>query len=309
MGERSAALVVGADGIIGRALVTRLRRAGADVCATTRRPNARGRLRVDLAGDPTRWQLPPRASVAYLCAAMTSVEECEVRPQDSWTVNVDRTVALAERLVGRGVFVVFLSTDLVFDGSRPRRGSDESVSPRTEYGRQKAEAERRLGALGDAVAVVRLSKVFGPTVPLLAAWVDALRRRQVIRPFADMVLAPVPLGFTTDVLERVGTLRLAGLTQVSGPEDVSYEDLARYIAKRLVVPPALIHPMKAVEAGISPEAVSAYTTLDLTRLRSELGMVPPDVWSVVDAVLADYGVNARVPVVGDGTATPVHAGR
>jgi len=286
-GEETA-LVIGSDGSIGRALTEELRGAGKAVAETTRRralPFSADRTFLDLNDDMSCWEPPGDVAVAYLCAGVSSLERCRVVPRESARVNVDHTVALAERLVARGTFVVFPSTNLVFDGTRPHRRAEDPVCPRTEYGRQKADAERRLLALGESVAVVRLSKVLGPAVPLLSSWVLALRNNRVVHPFSDVVFSPVPLTFTVQLLRRIGELRLPGVVQISGTEDITYEQVARRAAERIGVCHRLVRPVTSNEAGVCLEAVPSHTTLDTTRLRAELFVEPPDVWSTVDSVL------------------------
>ena len=85
---------------------------------------------------------------------------------------------LAQALSASGAFPVLLSTNLVFDGTVPYRGPDDPVCPRTEYGRQKAAAERAVLAAGGAV--VRLTKVLGPDDPLVTGWVARLRRGEPV---------------------------------------------------------------------------------------------------------------------------------
>jgi dTDP-4-dehydrorhamnose reductase len=281
------ALVVGCDGLIGRALVDHLSAAGVAVTETSRRRDSCGSRRVllDLAGDVADWQIPSATSLAFLCAGVTALGECRARPAASRRINVEQTVALAERLIAGGAFVVFLSTNLVFDGMRAYRAADEPVSPRTEYGRQKADAERRLLALGDSVAIVRLSKVVDRTTPLLAGWMRALLDGREIRPLSDMVLSPVPLGFAVRVIGRTGRRRLSGVLQVSAPEDVTYEQVARQMARRLGAP-ALVRPVTVAESALALEDVPLHTTLDTTRLTAALGVQTPAADRAVDQVIA-----------------------
>jgi dTDP-4-dehydrorhamnose reductase len=281
--SRGISLVVGADGLIGRALIGALAACGAEVIGTSRRrPPPPGRTYLDLADDPEGWTLPGPTETAYLCAAVTSQDLCVRDPAASLRVNVCRTVALARQLVASGGFVLFLSTNLVYDGSVPHRRSDDPVCPTTEYGRQKAEAERRLLAIGDGVAVVRLTKVLAAETPVLAKWRIALRSGESIHPFSDMVMAPVSPAFVVDALVRIARSRSPGIFQISSARDVTYAQAAERLAALLGASPDLVRPVEAVHAGISPEAIPAHTTLDTTPLRDDFGLAAPDVWEAID---------------------------
>lgn len=269
----AAWLVVGADGGIGRPLLARLRADGRSAVGTTRRAGGDG-LHLDLGSDPDSWQLPDRVAVAYLCAAVTSIDACRRDPGGTRAMNVDRTLALASQLRERGAHVVFLSTNQVFDGAVSFRGEGDAVCPLTEYGRQKAGAEASLLAAGGAT-VVRFTKVVPPDWPLIGKWREALSRGEAVEAFGDMVLSPVPLGRAVGALARVGDKRPGGVFHVSGAEDVSYAELARRLAVVVGADPGLVREVSCRERGIPAEAAPAHTVLSTERLRRELGMEAP----------------------------------
>ena len=78
--------------------------------------------------------------------------------------------------------------------------------------------------------------------------------------------------------------RLPGIVQVSASEDISYAQLAYYIAMRLGVREDLIQPIASGNSTLPLYATPLNTTLDLNRLRSDFGLEPPDVWATVDSV-------------------------
>jgi len=65
---------------------------------------------------------------------------------------------VTERLQVQGSFVIFLSSNQVFDGTTPYRHSDEAVCPLNEYGRQKAAFENWLLGRSKPAAILRLTK-------------------------------------------------------------------------------------------------------------------------------------------------------
>ena len=97
-------LVVGGDGLIGRALVRQLAGEGRAVLASTRRRGVAGpagRI-LELAQDPSGWTPPQPVSVAFLLAAAANQLSCCADPEVSRKINVDHTVALARRLIAPG---------------------------------------------------------------------------------------------------------------------------------------------------------------------------------------------------------------
>lgn len=151
------ALVIGADGSIGCELVRWLALEGHEAIGTSRRSGSEF-LHLDLEA-PEAFEIPEGIDVAYLCAAYNGFRRCE-GSRSAWRVNVDGTIALAKRLMQRGILVVFLSSDSV-------EWSDAA------YARHKALVEMFLQAFQGPSAIVRLGRV---TPANSAAAVNALIR-------------------------------------------------------------------------------------------------------------------------------------
>ncbi len=260
-------LVIGGDGLIGRALVTYCRDIGQPVIATSRTEPAPSTIHLDL--ESGEWPSFPKCIGAVVCAAVTRQDLCRQNPQGTRKINVVRTLELARRLADSGAFVVFLSTNHVFDGNEVCQLADAPVSPRTEYGRQKAEAEAGFTGLGSQTAIVRLTKVFHPKLPLLLSWERELSAEHPIRAFSDYYCSPILLSQIVTGITRIATEKRPGIWQFSGPDDVSYAQLAQWYARAW-------HKESLVTSGPTPsgmlEHLPAHTTLDASRAANELSL-------------------------------------
>jgi len=279
-------LVVGADGMFGGALIAKW--ASRPFLATTHRVDTISdrRIFLDLTDGASELHPPDGVAVAVICSAITSIERCRLHPDETARFNVNNTLKVAKSIISNGTFVIFLSTNLVYDGSIAFRKAEDPVCPHTEYGRQKAEVEKQLLALGNLASVVRFTKVIGPEDTLLRAWIHSLQNQQTIHPFSDMVMSPISLAFAVGVIDRVANSRLPGIFQVSGSEDITYEEAARYIARRMSRNQDLVEPIRSSEAGLPFVSAPAHTTLDITRLHADLGLETPCVWSTLELMLS-----------------------
>jgi dTDP-4-dehydrorhamnose reductase len=278
-------LIVGADGLLGRSLADRLESEQRPVLRTSRRGGP-AFLPLDLAQDVSQWRPPQPISAAFLCAAITSLEMCRSQPALSRAVNITATLALARTLAEQGAWVVFFSSNLVFDGSQPHQKGDSPLFPRTEYGRQKAQVETELKAICPRLCIVRFTKVLRAGAGLLCQWRDRLASGLSVHPLSDMVMAPVSLAFAVEALCRMLQNCSQGVIQISASRDVSYEQAARYIAARMHADESLIQPVRAAQASLALEHVPQHTTLDTTRLIQELGLQPPDQFTTVDIAVS-----------------------
>jgi dTDP-4-dehydrorhamnose reductase len=82
-------------------------------------------------------------------------------PEDSMALNVGVTQGIAEACSKHSVWLIFVSTDYVFDGENPPYQVDAKPNPLGEYGQQKLQAERE--CIGKcSCAVLRVPLLFGP---------------------------------------------------------------------------------------------------------------------------------------------------
>lgn len=278
-------LVVGGDGLIGRALAERFVKSGQPFVSSSRRSGdlAENQIQLDLA-HPGEWKLPAEIDSAIICAAATKLDFCRDNPDEAKRINVTNTLRLAGALSAQGVFVSILSTNLVFDGNTPAIPANAALNPRTAYGNYKATAERGLpGAVKD-FAIIRLSKVFSKNMPLLSNWRKEMEDGKTVEAFSDYRCAPIDLGSTVEAIAAITTGRRSGLWQLSPEADVSYAEIAIETARRLKLDPA-----ERVSAIPSTEKTTlehrpAHTTLDATRARHELYLEFPPMPVVLDRV-------------------------
>lgn len=284
-------LLIGGDSEIGTATHRYLQSCGIASAATTRRAErvAADRPFLDLAAPLDAWEPPAGTTAACFFAAISRIAACDADPQGAAHVNVIQTVALADRLVKRGVSVLFLSTNQVFDGSVSNVPADAPHSPVTEYGRQKARTEtalRQRMEQGERVSILRLAKIVSPDMPLLQNWIGTLSSGQPIRAFRDMTMAPAETVMVSQAIAALMKDGPSGIFQLTGPRDVTYADIGRHIAARLGADPALVAEGSTADAGLPAGTARMHTTLDSARLRDSYGIAAPDMIEIIDGVLA-----------------------
>jgi dTDP-4-dehydrorhamnose reductase len=231
-------LIVGGDSEIANATTMHLHASGYDVVATTRRQEriAADRPFLDLSRSIDDWPVPDGIGAACFCAAIARLNDCARDPEGSALINATHTVALADRLLERGIPVLFLSTDKVFDGTRPHVPADAPLCPVSEYGRQKAAAEAALVERmrqGAPVVILRLAKIVSPGMELLRQWAASLGSGKAIRAFDDMMMAPTPVAMVARAIERLLAEPQAGIFQLTGPRDIAYSEIGSHLARRL----------------------------------------------------------------------------
>lgn len=160
--------------------------------------------------------------------------KCEQEKEETRKVNVTGTLELIRQLADKGIKPVFLSSDYVFDGEKGGYPDDAKVNPITEYGRQKAEVEGKIGEItkGDYL-VVRLSKVFSLNKgdgTLLDEMAEILFKGGSVKAAYDQIFCPT---YIMDVVGAVSLLqkkKVTGVVNLCSPESWARYDLAAALA-------------------------------------------------------------------------------
>jgi dTDP-4-dehydrorhamnose reductase len=282
-------LIIGGDGEVGQALAAHFRAAALPfMCSTRRTVAAPGWMHLDLAAIPPDWSPPKGTQAACISAAVARLAACEAEPAAAARVNVDGAIAVTERLVARGIYTLFLSTNQVFDGTVPYVAAEAALCPVSIYGRQKAQTETTLRAMmarGAPVGILRLSKVVSLAMQLFISWRDSLAAGRPVTAFADMTFAPVPAALVTEGIMAMLRGRETMVAQLTGPRDITYLEAARHIALRQCADPALVLPGSASALGLAPGSIPTHTTLDSRHLRDTWRIIVPDALEVVNGAL------------------------
>jgi dTDP-4-dehydrorhamnose reductase len=179
------------------------------------------------------------------CAAAAQPDFCQACPAESYPINVEAGVSLAELCALAAIPYVFVSTDLVFDGTKPPYREQAPVCPISVYGEQKAAAERAIRERYPGAVICRLSPIFGDPGPASASfiqpWIAALRGGRELRLFVDEFRTPVSAGAAANGLLMALTVG-DGILHLGGRERISRYDLGILLAEMLGADPGLIKP-------------------------------------------------------------------
>ena len=151
-------LVLGGSGQLGTELRTFklpqdvMLRAPTRVEADLSEPGAIGRL---VAAEP--WD------VVIDAAGYTNVDCAESEEDIAFAINADAASCLATETAKRGIPIIYISTDYVFDGGKgaPYVESDDAA-PLNAYGRSKLAGERGVSATNARHVILRTAWLYGP---------------------------------------------------------------------------------------------------------------------------------------------------
>jgi dTDP-4-dehydrorhamnose reductase len=232
------------------------------------------------------------ADVVINAAAWTAVDKAEAEEAAATKVNGDSPGAIARACAARGLPLVHISTDYVFDGSGTQPWHpDGPTGPLGAYGRSKLVGEQAIRAAGGAHAILRTSWVFaahGSNFVRTMLRLGAERPRLTI--VADQVGGPTWAGAIADAcLTLAANLHRGdapgGTFHFAGQPDVSWADFAREIFRQAGLSPEVLDIPSA--AYPTPARRPANSRLDCESLAAAHGIARPDWRADLATVLAE----------------------
>jgi dTDP-4-dehydrorhamnose reductase len=282
-------LVTGASGQLGSYLLRECRRRGDTVLAWS------GRRQGELFGYPLRpvdLTEPDAIATAFRearpdrvvhAAALAVASDCQREPRRAEQINAHGSAILAELADRAKVPLVYVSTDMVFDGEHAPYREEDAVAPLSVYGRTKAEGERAVLAY-PRHTVVRVPLLFGLTLIGRPTFFDqqvlALRLGQPVTLFHDEWRTPLSLPTATRAL-----LALAdplGLLHLGGPERLSRLEMGQRLAVFLGGDATTIVPVSRGSVAAA-EPRPADLSLDSSRWRR---LFPHQEWPTWEEALS-----------------------
>ncbi len=268
-------LITGASGQIGPYLLRVLRGQGHDLIAWSHRAAERVEgvtpqsVPLDDEAAIRRAFVDAAPDCVIHAAAMSAIAECLKDPAKAQAVNTRATAVLADLAAERAARLVYLSTDLVFDGEKGNYRETDLARPPTNYGRTKLAGEAPVLAIAGG-AVLRLPLIVGPTLTGRAKFYEnllaSLRDRRRVDLFHDEWRTPLTPDAVAEAIVLLAGSRVAGLFHVGGPQRLSRYDIGVTIARAAGLSPDSIQAVSRLSVP-SPEPRSRDTSLDSAKFR------------------------------------------
>ena len=223
-----------------------------------------------------------KPEIVIHCAAQADVDVCEEYPQEAERINVVGTQNLIKALSDPDAKLIYISTDLVYDGVKGNFSEKDPVHPLNCYAITKCKAEGE--ALKRKGALVLRTNFFGWNVQgkySIGEWViNELTRKREIQGFTDCIFSSIYTLEMAKVLDLVIKKNLSGVYNCASSTSMSKYDFISTIAARLDLETNLINPVLIDDFGFKARR-SKNLNLDTSKLARGLSVdIPPIDYSI-----------------------------
>jgi dTDP-4-dehydrorhamnose reductase len=248
-------LVTGASGLFGSRLAELALRKNLEVYAVSSQHQSPYGTPIQLdvsdknAVEQTFKKIRPDTVVH--AAALTDVDKCEKEKELAWKINVEGTENIVNSSKKNRTFLIYISTDYIFDGEKGLYKENDPPNPINHYGFTKLKAEQHVKRLKE-YCIARPSVIYGTTPAAgkvnFALWlINKLKRKEEVKITTDQWNSPTLntnlAEMTLEIIER----KITGVHHLSGATRISRYDFSKLLAQIFNLDGSLIIPSTSPE--------------------------------------------------------------
>jgi dTDP-4-dehydrorhamnose reductase len=232
-------LVTGSAGLVGQQVVKYLSKSNQVFsCYNESKPEYGDSVKMDLKNyemiSSVLTEIKP--DVVIHLGAMTGVDLCEKEKTSASEINTKATEIIAKECSKLNSFLVYVSTDYVFDGNFGMYKEDDVANPLGFYGKSKLEGEKAVQNFSTNWCIARTSTPFGlhPTKKSFPMWViENLQKQKQIDVLIDQFTSPTYIPNLSRMLIEISERRITGIIHAAGASKISRYQMASMVSDKL----------------------------------------------------------------------------
>ena len=232
-------LVTGSAGLVGQQVVKDLSKSNQVFsCYNESKPEYGNSVKMDLKNyemvSSILTEIKP--DVVIHLGAMTGVDLCEKEKTSASEINTKATEIIAKECSKLNSFLVYVSTDYVFDGNFGMYKEDDVANPLGFYGKSKLEGEKAVQNFSTNWCIARTSTPFGlhPTKKSFPMWViENLQKQKQIDVLIDQFTSPTYVPNLSRMLIEISERHITGIIHAAGASKISRYQMASMVSDKL----------------------------------------------------------------------------
>ena len=209
-------------------------------------------------------------------AALTNADFCEDNKESTKIINIEASEQLSKLGNKYNSRLLYISTDLVFDGDSPPYSENAEPNPLSFYGWSKWHGELATSANNPNSVIVRPAIMYGPPAILGTSFSEWMRKTwvngQETKLFTDQYRTTIFGGNLAGAVIELAKTDFTGILHLAGSERINRYDFGIHLADRLNLNKNLLIQSKMSDVplkGKRPADVSLNITLAKKILKTK----------------------------------------
>lgn len=211
-------------------------------------------------------------------AAMTQVDDCEFKRDECVSLNITAVANLAKLSAQLGFHLVHVSTDFIFDGTKPMYQEDDEPNPLSYYGWSKLEGEKSVMEFANSYSILRTVLVYGKVSDMsrtnIVLWAHGtLKNQKSANVVTDQYRTPTLAEDLAMGCFLAASKKAKGIFNIAGKDYMSVIELVERVAQFYGYSMGCIQRVDSSTLN-QPAKRPPITGLDISKAREILGYQP-----------------------------------
>lgn len=218
------------------------------------------------------------------CAAFTNVDACETEIEKAFLVNAEGPGNIALECKKRGIILVHISTDYIFDGTKdvPYNETDKP-NPQSVYGKSKFAGEDAIEGIMEEYYIIRTSWLYGKVGKnFVKTMLELAKTRNELNVVEDQVGSPTYAPDLAKAIAQIIKTNKFGTYHVTNSGACTWNEFAKTIFEIKDID-MKVNPISTKQLG-RPAPRPLYSVMSNEKLQDEIGIIMRD-WRIA---LIDY---------------------
>lgn len=188
--------------------------------------------------------------VINLTGIYKNLEFCEQNKEIAMNMNCNVLKSISKLANQFDSFLVTISTDQVFNGSKGNYKESDEICPINHYGKTKAEGEKIVQNIAKKYCIIRTSMLWGRNKirkTFSEFILDETKHENKLKLIEDQITAPTYLENFCKMFSEIIEKEITGIIHLSGPEKLSRYEFGRKLLKSEGLDKEKIIPSKRIE--------------------------------------------------------------
>lgn len=231
-------LIIGASGYLGKHAYLYFKRNYDEVIGTycTHQTDS-SMISFDINKDDIRdFKLSGTDKCAIICAAEAKYDACKIKKEESFRLNVTSTIEVIRKLKNLGYYIIFCSTEAVYEGTKGNYEESDCANPVNEYGKMKLQVEQYIMEHYPDICIFRLSKMIGDIDSprdTLCEWKRNAMEKKTIYCIKNNYFSPVDVEDVVHCMEIACKRKIPGIYNICGNITYSRTELCKIFLRAL----------------------------------------------------------------------------